>query len=133
MERANVFDQRIHVPANRIDVTALAADDTRVFAVGCVALEREALAKSELARLHDFRLVSLLDDCAWCALSDHPEVVGCYIEDDTASWALAWTAGCEVGGKWLVARVLEIEAVAAEELISGVHDGGRCASRWCRY
>jgi hypothetical protein len=131
MKCADMFDQAVHGPANRIDVAVLVAYCTRILAIRGMAFEREALTQTKFAGFHDFCLVAVFDDGAWRALADHPEVVGGYVEGNAAGGAGARAAGCEGGGERFVAGVLKIEAVMAEELVAGVHYGGGGALGCC--
>jgi hypothetical protein len=126
MVRANMLDQAFHRATNRIYISVLVADGARVLAIGRVTLEHEALSEPEFARFHNLGLVAFFEDCAWCALAYHPEVVGCNVEAHSACGALAWTTWREGSCQWLILDVLEIEAIAAEELIWRVVRG-RCS------
>jgi hypothetical protein len=89
MECTNMLHQTIDGPTNRIYVAVLIADCARVLAVGCMTFQCEALAQSEFSCLHDLGLIAFLDNGSWCALSNHPKIVGCYIKCNAACRTLA--------------------------------------------
>jgi hypothetical protein len=83
-----------------------------------VTFQRESLSKAEFTCFHDLGFVAVFDDGARRAFANHPEVVGGDVEWDAACGAGAGAAGGERCGEGLVAGILEVKAVATEELVA---------------
>lgn len=83
---SNVFDQAVYCPTNRVDVSALATDCARVLAIWGMALDDEALSKTELACVHDVVLIAscFVPDGDGCSLAYHPEVFAGHVESNAA-------------------------------------------------
>lgn len=117
-----MFYQTLHIAANRINFPIAAANHTRILPIRRVALDGKSLPKSEFARFHYVGLVPFFHNDNWCAFANHPEVFASHVQACAACGALAAPAWGHGSSERFVGHVLQIEAVAAVELVGRVNE-----------